>query len=190
MLETIRDYARERLDKAGENDALARRHADYHLALLEERPTSLILGPRRRELLAWFGGEEDNFRATLDYLEGAAPQDAARAADWLYPFWLPRGRLVEAQERLLGLVARNDFPAGTRAMLLEHLPIPSCAWDTSTTPRLMRRRLLRSPTSRGSAERSPSHFMTSRWSPPTGTTSTKRYVSSAACSRRRPTTSG
>ena len=121
MLETIRDYARERLDEAGETDALARRHADYHLALLEERPTSLILGSRRRELLAWFGEEEDNLRATLDYLEGAAPQDAARAADLLVPFWMPRGRLVEGQERLLRLLARNDFAAGTRAMLFEHL---------------------------------------------------------------------
>ena len=81
----------------------------------------LILGSRRRELLAWFGEEEDNLRATLDYLEGAAPQDAARAADLLMPFWLPRGRVVEAQERLLRLLARTDFAAGTRAMLLEHL---------------------------------------------------------------------
>ena len=121
MLETIREYAREQLDEAGETDALARRHADYHLALLEERPSSLILGSRRRELLAWFGEEEDNLRATLDYLEDAAPQDAARAADLLTPFWLPRGRLVEGQERLLRLLARNDFAAGTRAMLLEHL---------------------------------------------------------------------
>ena len=121
MLETIRDYARERLDEASETDALARRHADYHVALLEERPPSLILGPRRRELLEWFGEEEDNLRATLDYLEGAAPKDAAHAADLLTSFWLPRGRVVEGQERLLRLLARTDFAAGTRAMLLEHL---------------------------------------------------------------------
>ena len=120
MLETIREYARERLDEAGETDALARRHADYHLALLEERQP-LMLGSRRRELLAWFGEEEDNLRATLDYLEGAAPPDAARAADLLMSFWVPRGRVVEAQERLLRLLARTDFAAGTRAMLLEHL---------------------------------------------------------------------
>ncbi len=117
MLETIRDYARERLDEAGETDALAQRHAHYHLALLEEREP-LMLGSRRRVLLAWFGDEEDNVRATLDYLEGAAPQDAARAADLLMAFWLPRGRAVEAQERLLRLLARTDFAAGTRAMLL------------------------------------------------------------------------
>ena len=121
MLETIRDYARERLEEAGEADALARRHADYHFALLEERPMSLVLGSRRGELLAWFGEEEDNLRATLDYLEGAAPQDAARAADLLMPFWMPRGRLVEGQERLLRLLARSDFAAGTRAMLLTNV---------------------------------------------------------------------
>jgi predicted ATPase len=120
MLETIRDYARERLDEAGETDALARRHADYHLALLEERQP-LMLGSGRRELLVRFGEEEDNLRATLDYLEGAAPPDAARAAELLMSFWGPRGRLVEAQERLLRLLARTDFAAGTRALLLEHL---------------------------------------------------------------------
>jgi predicted ATPase/predicted negative regulator of RcsB-dependent stress response len=121
MLETIREYARERLDEAGETDTLARRHADYHLALLEERPMSLILGPRRGELLAWFGEEEDNLRATLDYLEDARPPDAARAAELLLPFWMPWRRLVEGQERVLRLLARNDFPAGTRAMLLQQL---------------------------------------------------------------------
>jgi predicted ATPase len=120
MLETIREHARERLDEARETDALARRHAEYHLALLEEqRPP--ILGSRRRELLAWFGEEEDNLRGTLDYLERAAPPDAARAADLLTPFWLPSGRLVEGQERLLGLLARDDFVRGTRGMLLADL---------------------------------------------------------------------
>src|SRR4029453_6679849 len=100
-----------------ETDAPPRRHAEYHLALLEEqRPP--ILGSRRRELLAWFGEEEDNLRGTLDYLERAAPPDAARAADLLTPFWLPSGRLVEGQERLLGLLARDDFVRGTRGMLL------------------------------------------------------------------------
>jgi predicted ATPase/predicted negative regulator of RcsB-dependent stress response len=121
MLETIREYARERLDEAGETDTLARRHADYHLALLEERHP-LVRGSGRRELLAWFGEEEDNLRATLDYLEGgAAPPDAARAADLLTSFWLSDGRVVEAQERFLGLLAGADFAAGPRAMLLEHL---------------------------------------------------------------------
>jgi tetratricopeptide (TPR) repeat protein len=121
MLETVREYAVERLDEADESDALARCHGYYHLALLEERPQSLVLGSRRRELLAWFVEEEDNLRATLDFLEEAAPQDAARAADLLTPFWLPCSRIVEAQERFLRLLARTDLAAGTRAMLLEHL---------------------------------------------------------------------
>jgi predicted ATPase len=121
MLETIREYARERVDEAGETDALVRRHADYHLTLLEERHP-LVRGSGRRELLAWFGEEEDNLRATLDYLEGgAAPPDAARAADLLTSFWLADGRVVEAQQRFLRLLARTDFAAGPRAMLLEHL---------------------------------------------------------------------
>jgi predicted ATPase len=120
MLETIRAYARERLDEAGETDALAHRHAHHYLALLEER-RPLILGSRRGELLAWFGEEEDNFRATLDYLEESAPLQAAHAADLLTAFWLPLGRLVEGQERLLRLLAQTDLPDGTRAALLGNL---------------------------------------------------------------------
>jgi predicted negative regulator of RcsB-dependent stress response len=72
-------------------------------------------------LLAWFEEEEDNLRATLDYLERAAPPDAARAATLLTPFSLPRGRHVEGRERLLRLLAGHDFAAGIRAVLLENL---------------------------------------------------------------------
>jgi predicted ATPase len=36
MLETVREYARERLGERGEADAVARRHAEFFLALAEE----------------------------------------------------------------------------------------------------------------------------------------------------------
>ena len=178
MLETIRDYARERLDEAGETDALARRHADYHFALLEERPMSLILGSRRRELLAWFGEEEDNLRATLDYLEGAAPQDAARAADLLIAIldaaWAARrgtGTLAPAPRP-------ERFRRGhARAAVNERLSTSSCAWGSSTAPSLVRRRPSRSPRSRGSAERSPSPSRSSPGSPHSEATSTRRSAS-------------
>ena len=120
MLETIREYARERLDEADEAGRVARRHADYYLALLEERQP-LILGRRRRELLVWFAHEEDNFRAALDHLEQAAPPDAARAADLLSSFWIPRGRLLEGRERLLCLLAHDGLTTDLRALLLENL---------------------------------------------------------------------
>jgi predicted ATPase/class 3 adenylate cyclase len=120
MLETIREYARERLDEAGEAGGVARRHADYYLALLEQRQP-LILGRRRRELLVWFHHEEDNFRAALDFLEETALPDAAHAADLLSSFWIPRGRLLEGRERLLRLLAHNELTTDLHALLLENV---------------------------------------------------------------------
>jgi predicted ATPase len=120
MLETIREYAREQLDEAGASVDFGLRHARYYLAQLEVRQP-LILGSRRGELLAWFGGEEDNYRGALDRLGDAAPMDAARAADLLTWFWTPRGQLIEGRERTHALLAHADLPGGIRAMLLEHL---------------------------------------------------------------------
>jgi predicted ATPase len=120
MLETIREYALERLDESPDSEALRDHHAWYFLDQLEER-RSEILGTRRAELLRWFGDEEANVRATLDRLEQIAPRDAARAADHLAWFWVPRGQIREGRERFEALLAHNDLPTETRATLLFHL---------------------------------------------------------------------
>jgi predicted ATPase len=120
MLETIREYARNQLDAAGETEALTLRHARHYLGLIEERQP-LILGPRRGDLLAWFGAEEDNLRAALDRLEDADLPAAARAADLLSYFWIPRGQLVEGRERFQALLAHDVLSNLTRARLLERL---------------------------------------------------------------------
>ena len=151
---------------------------------------SLVLGPRRRELLAWFGEEEDNLRATLDYLEGAAPQDAARAADLLTPFWLPRGRVVEAQERLLRLLARTDIAAGTRAALLVHLCDAELRLGQLDGPESHAQEAV--TLAQESGERRTLAF--ALWDLAVIVSrrgiSTKRSASSPAWLRRRPTTSG
>ena len=115
MLETIREYARERLDEKGETDALARRHADY-TSRCSRIDNLSSWAPAARSCWRGSGGGGQP-AGNLDYLE-ATPPDAARAADLLTWFWVPRGRAVEAQERVLRLLARTDFAAGTRAMLL------------------------------------------------------------------------
>ena len=120
MLETIKRYASERLDTLGEATDHELRHARYYLAQLEARQP-LIFGARRGDLLEWFDAEADNYRAALDRLESAAPGDAARAADLLTSFWIPRGQLTEGRERLRALLARDDLRGEVRAVLLEHL---------------------------------------------------------------------
>jgi tetratricopeptide (TPR) repeat protein len=105
MLETVREYALERLTERGEVDAVARRHTDYFLALAEQSEREL-LGPRQG---AWYGRLEadlDNFRAALAW--SLAHQEAdvtARVAGELMSFWASRGHVSEG---LLWLDAALD----------------------------------------------------------------------------------
>ena len=117
MLETIREYARERLEQAGETKEYALRHARFYLARLElDEPD--IWGTRRSELLAWFAAEEDNLRAMLDRLTADELLEASRAAHLLHRYWFSRASYAEERERHCALLARDDLPNEQRATQL------------------------------------------------------------------------
>jgi predicted ATPase len=79
LLETVRVYARERLEEAGETSALADRHARWAIALAEQERGS----PR-------LDREAANLRVGLDTLLASAPADALRLCVALWPFWMRR----------------------------------------------------------------------------------------------------
>jgi tetratricopeptide (TPR) repeat protein len=120
LLETLREYAGERLDEAGENTEYALRHARWYLHRLQSNYSDL-LGSRRPEILAWYVAEEDNLRAMVDRLSGGAPIEAARAGYLLHGFWMAQGAYTEEYERLRGLLARDGLPHQSRAELLVRL---------------------------------------------------------------------
>ncbi|MFI5047982.1 MAG: ATP-binding protein [Acidimicrobiia bacterium] len=78
MLETIRQYADERLQESRDTDAVRRRHADYYVALAETAGPHLV----RREQVEWNATlirETDNLRAALDWaVEAPSPEHALR----------------------------------------------------------------------------------------------------------------
>jgi len=117
LLETLREYARERLDEAGETPEYALRHARWYLERLQANYSDRH-GPRRPEILAWYDVEEDNLRAMLDRLDAAAPIEAAHAGYLLHVFWGSQGAYTEERERLRGLLARGGLPDQSRAALL------------------------------------------------------------------------
>jgi predicted ATPase/transcriptional regulator with XRE-family HTH domain len=100
MLETIREFARERLADSGEEALLRQAHAAYFLGLAEQGKAHLYGGAGQRDWLQRLEIEHPNFRAALDTL--AANDDGAylRLAANLSAFWWMRSHLVEGQAHL------------------------------------------------------------------------------------------
>jgi predicted ATPase/DNA-binding XRE family transcriptional regulator len=107
MLETIRDYARERLAGSGEREAVRRRHAAWYLALAEQAATALQ-GSRRALWLSRLSREADNLRAALHWAqERGEAALGLRLALALTPFWKIQGQLTEG-EHWLTAVLKSD----------------------------------------------------------------------------------
>jgi predicted ATPase/DNA-binding winged helix-turn-helix (wHTH) protein len=100
MLETIREYALERLTDSGERSAARRAHAAYCLVLAEEGNPELSPVDRAR-WLAQCDFEIDNFRFALDWLFQTVDVDwALRLCVSLFRFWDMREHLTEGRTRL------------------------------------------------------------------------------------------
>ncbi len=120
MLETIREYARERLADAGQSADYVHRHTHYFATRVEQAHGER-LGPRRGDVLAWYGAEVDNLRAMLDKLMDEAPAEAARATHALFPFWKSVGAYSEASQRLESLFDSENLTDDLRAQTLAYL---------------------------------------------------------------------
>jgi predicted ATPase len=115
-LETIREYAAERLDEAAEGDELRERHARFYLALVDEAGPAL----RRAGHAPWLARldrDEDNVRAALSWsLEGGEFERVAQVAWALMPYWLPRERFAEGRRITGAVLARaGDVSPTARA---------------------------------------------------------------------------
>ena len=120
MLETIREYALQRLEHSGGVDATRRRHAEYYAALAE-RAHGQLFGPAHLVSLHRLDAEHDNMRAalswSLDTRAGEAP-DGERAATGLRlvlalaPFWYQHGHAAEGRRWLQRSIELASDDAG------------------------------------------------------------------------------
>jgi predicted ATPase len=112
MLETIRDYATERLIAGDEYDPLRRAQAQYFLTLAE-RGEAELTGPQQGEWLDRLESEHDNLRAALAWSrEQNSAEAALRLAGALWRFWYTRGYLSEGRRWLAQALAmvENGLP--------------------------------------------------------------------------------
>jgi predicted ATPase len=122
MLETIREYAVERLERSGEVEDLRRRHVEHFLALAQEAETHLedeALRGGGGEWLDRLERELDNVRTALDELEAFGETERAlEMTGGLSDFWASRGHVVEGLSRLESALGSDDRPTAARAKAL------------------------------------------------------------------------
>ena len=119
MLETIREYAAEKLEETTGAEALKRRHAEYFLALAEETEPNLIGIGSRREWLDPLERDHDNLRAAMDWFEASGESDRVmRFAAALWRFWDQNGHLVEGRRRVEDALRSDERPTPARAKAL------------------------------------------------------------------------
>jgi predicted ATPase/DNA-binding SARP family transcriptional activator len=121
MLETLRQYAAEKLAASGEADLMASRHVAYLRALVDECETTLR-GPRQLPTVLRLRDELPNLRAAFGWLadreDAAAVDDALHLAGGLGWFW-HFGRHVEGRDLLRQVAALPGGSPQARARALQ-----------------------------------------------------------------------
>jgi predicted ATPase/class 3 adenylate cyclase/DNA-binding CsgD family transcriptional regulator len=115
MLETIREYALDRLQASSQMPALSRRHAEYYLGLAEQAATKLQ-GAEQGAWLRRLEADHDNLRAALEWCQQAEPELALRLACALWRFWEMHSHMSAGRAWLRDTLAANSgAPAALRA---------------------------------------------------------------------------
>lgn len=116
MLETIRDYAQERLSESGEAPAVYARHRDWFVMLVDQARSGFFAGPEQETWLQKLSDDHDNLRAALRWTHedpNGAEAELALASG-LWRFWEIRGHLVEGSAWLERALARSGGEASAR----------------------------------------------------------------------------
>ncbi len=116
LLETVRQYARVRLEECGEEQAVRGRHRDEFLRLAE-RAKPELQGPGQPAWLDRLEEENGNLRAAMDWCleEPDGAQPGLRLASDLFFLWWIRGYFAEGQRRYAAALGRPGAEARTAA---------------------------------------------------------------------------
>src|SRR6185295_3532888 len=80
MLETVRQYALDRLCDSGEEGRWRGSHLGHFVALAEEFNNNVQGGPEQQAWFSRIGSEHDNVRAALAWSAGSNPAEGVRIA--------------------------------------------------------------------------------------------------------------
>src|SRR6185437_960290 len=126
LLETVRQYGREKLVAAEEEMVVQDRHLNWYVTLVGQAARR-IGGPEREVWLAWLMTEMENLRAALSWgsREQGRQEAGLRLAAALEDFWYMQGYAGEGRRWLEGLLERGGraIPPALRARALEVLAL-------------------------------------------------------------------
>ena len=121
LLETIKEFGRERLRARGEAERFAERHAEHYLRLAQEAEGEII-GPLQIHWLDRLERDHDNLQEAIRWsLERGAIERAACIGAALHWFWWIRGQLSTGRHWLgRALAHRGARPAVRGRALVAH----------------------------------------------------------------------
>jgi predicted ATPase/class 3 adenylate cyclase len=129
MLETIREYARERLDASAEAEALRAGHAAFFLGFTKEAEAALQ-GEEQPVWLHRLENEHGNLRAALDWMLTTGRTDMAlQLSGLLWIFWHVRGHLSEGRRWLERALAAAPSAPITKERAKAVTGLGALLWD-------------------------------------------------------------
>jgi len=145
MLETVREYARDRLARSGESSQMAQRHRDYFVSLAEAAAGHL----RGREQSAWLtrlSAEQANLAQALDHCLEAPAEFilGARLVAALFRYWVGQGRWREGRrfcEALLDRAGAQERTPEAAKVLRIAGQLANLQGDTQASSQFFRRSL-------------------------------------------------
>jgi predicted ATPase/class 3 adenylate cyclase len=127
MLETVREFGRERLEQSREVDDTCRHHAEF-FAALSETAAPEFTGVDQAAWQDRFEREHDNLRAALTWsIESREPEAGLRIAASVWRFWQQRGHIADGRHWLDRLLALPES-AGTTPLARAYLAAGGLAW--------------------------------------------------------------
>jgi predicted ATPase/DNA-binding SARP family transcriptional activator len=130
LLETVRQYATDRLRSAGEQSATQERHCDWYLHFAQERDPEYSPAPSG-VMPTSIDVEHDNLRAALTWSLRDRPDVALELAVALWRYWLARGFFAEGRRWLEATLAAAPDPSALRARALTALAVFDARRGTS-----------------------------------------------------------
>lgn len=120
FLETLREFASQKLNESGELELLQKKHGDYYLKFAQTAKPHLLQGSGQLLWLHRMENEHNNLRVALAWVVELS-KDAELAMEFgraIHIFWLTRSYINEARHWLGKILALPAPPTETRANLL------------------------------------------------------------------------